>query len=201
MSALSLRCLLMSLKNCLCNMSRVYIFIAEGFECVEAMAAIDVLNRAGVELCRVAVGDSLEVASSHGLMSLRCDVMLGETNISDGVALVLPGGNPGYINLCESEDVRRAVAEYYKSDRIVAAICGAPTVLARAGVAKGTIITCHSSVKSVLTDYEYRADGVVESGNLITASGAGHSIDFALAIAARLVDATTLAAVRKGMEL
>lgn len=182
-------------------MKRVYILLAPGFECVEAMAPIDVLFRAGVELVRVAVGESLDVKSSHGLVTLHCDVNIRDVDFSDGAALILPGGNPGYINLRNSDAVCRVVREFYDSGRLVGAICGAPTVLAAANVARGSRITCHSSVIAEMGDYRYVGDSVVEDGNLITAAGAGISIDFALAVAHRLVDAETLSRTRQGMEL
>ena len=182
-------------------MSRVYILIAEGFECVEALAPIDVMHRAGVDVVRVAVGDSLDVTSSHGLVTLRCDVLLADADMGDGDAIILPGGNPGYINLGASDEVLAAVSKFYDDGRPVAAICGAPTVLALAGVAHGCRITCHGSVVSRMECYDYVREGVVECGNLITASGAGLSIEFALAIARRLVGEDVICAVRQGMEL
>ncbi len=175
--------------------------LADGFECVEALSSIDVLHRAGVELKRVAVGDSLAVVSSHNIMSLHCDMVLGDDMLEDGDALILPGGYPGYLNLGNSEAVCRVVRNYYESGRLVAAICGAPTVLAIAGVAKGCKITCHRSVVDKMTEYLYDNDGVVEDGNLITGAGAGRSIEFALAVASRLVDSQTLLQVSRGMEL
>lgn len=182
-------------------MKRAYILLADGFECVEALSSIDVLHRAGVELKRVAVGDSLAVVSSHNIMSLHCDMVLGDDMLEDGDALILPGGYPGYLNLGNSEAVCRVVRSYYESGRLVAAICGAPTVLAIAGVAKGCKITCHRSVVDKMTEYLYDNDGVVEDGNLITGAGAGRSIEFALAVASRLVDSQTLLQVSRGMEL
>lgn len=175
--------------------------LADGFECVEALSSIDVLHRAGVELKRVAVGGSLEVVSSHNIMTLQCDMLLGDNMLEDGDALILPGGYPGFVNLGNSEAVCRVVRGYYDSGRLVAAICGAPTVLAVAGVAKGSKIACHRTVVDSMDGYLYNAEGVVEDGNLITGAGAGRSIEFALAIAARLVDADTLLSVRQGMEL
>lgn len=182
-------------------MKRAYILLADGFECVEALAPIDVMFRAGVDLRRVAVGNSLDVTSSHGLVTLRCDTTIDRVDLSDGDAIILPGGNPGYINLRESEAVCSAVGEYYRLGRLVAAICGAPTVLAAAAVARGCNITCHSSVISEMGDYRYMAQSVVEDANLITASGAGHSVAFAIAVARRLVDADTLSRTCHGMEL
>lgn len=175
--------------------------MAEGFECVEALSSIDVLHRAGVELVRVAIGDSLDVTSSHGIMSLRCDMMLGDNLLEDGDALILPGGYPGFVNLGNSDAVCRTVRSYYETGRLVAAICGAPTVLDVSEVAKGSNITCHRSVVDQMKDYIYVDRGVVEDKNLITGAGAGRSIEFALAIAARLVDSDTLLSVRQGMEL
>ena len=182
-------------------MKRAYILLADGFECVEALSSIDVLHRAGVELVRVAVGDTLNVVSSHDIMSLQCDILLGDSLLKDGDALILPGGYPGFVNLGRSEAVCRVVRSYYDSGRLVAAICGAPTVFAVADVAKGGKITCHRSVVEEMMGYCYENEGVVEDRNLITGAGAGRSIEFALAIAARLVDAETLLSVRQGMEL
>jgi 4-methyl-5(b-hydroxyethyl)-thiazole monophosphate biosynthesis len=182
-------------------MKRVYILLAEGFECVEALAPIDVMNRAGVELKRVAVGGSLNVTSSHGLITLACDMLIEDADLSDGVALILPGGNPGYVNLRNSKLVCSVVRDYYNSGRLVAAICGAPTVLAMAGVARGSSVTCHSSVVAEMGDYSFVGGSVVEDGNVVTGAGAGVSVEFALKVAERLVDGDTIARVRKGMEV
>ena len=180
---------------------KVYMFIADGFECVEALAPIDVMNRAGVELKRVAVGGSLDVCSSHGLVTLKCDMLIEDADFSDGDAILLPGGNPGYINLRSSELVCEAVRTYYDGGRLVAAICGAPTVFAKAGVARGCRVTCHSSVVAEMGDYNYIGGSVVEDGNVVTGAGAGVSVAFALNVAERLVDVDTIARVRKGMEV
>lgn len=182
-------------------MKRAYILLADGFEAVEAIAPIDVMNRAGVDVVRVAVGGSLDVTSSHNLVTLRCDVLLEDADFLDGEALILPGGNPGYLNLRSSEGVHRVVDDYYSWGKVVAAICGAPTVLAAAGVARGRRVTCHSSVISEMEGYDYVGGSVVEDGNLITAAGAGVSVEFALAVARRLVDDDTLARTRRGMEV
>ena len=159
------------------------------------------MHRAGVDVIKVAVGSSFDITSSHALGTLHCDMLLDEVSFDEGDALILPGGNPGYINLRSTERVCDMVRAFYNSERLVAAICGAPTVLAAAGVARGKEITCHSTVIAEMGDYKYVGGNVVESDNLITGAGAGLSVEFALAIAARLVSAETLSRVRRGMEL
>lgn len=180
---------------------RVYILLAEGFEVVEALAPIDVMFRAGVECIKVAVGGSIDVMASHGLATLHCDVLLEDADFGDGDALILPGGNPGYINLRSSKRVCDIVRRYMDEGRLVAAICGAPTVLAAAGVARHRRVTCHSTVVAEMGDYKYEGCPIVEDGNLITAAGAGHSVEFALSVAARLVATDTLSRTRRGMEV
>lgn len=181
--------------------NKAYILLAEGFEVIEALATIDVMQRGGIECVRVAIGNELNVRSSHGIVECRADLLLSDADLSDGAALILPGGNPGYINLGASEQVREWVRRYYDEGRTVAAICGAPTVLALSEVARGCRITCHSSVREQMSGYEVVGGNVVEDGNLITGAGAGVSVEFAMAVAARLVDEQTLARIKKGMEV
>ncbi len=180
---------------------RVYIFLADGFECTETIAPIDVMFRAGIDLHKIAVGKSKEITSSHGLVTLHADSLIGQIDTNDGDAIILPGGYPGYINLRESEALINIVRQYSDRHAIIAAICGAPTVLAAAGVARGRNVTCHSSVIDEMADYRYEGKDVVIDDNIITAAGAGCSIDFALAIAERLVDSETMSRVRRGMEV
>ena len=182
-------------------MNKAYILLAEGFEVIEALATIDVMQRGGVECIRVAVGNELNVKSSHNIIECRADILLRDADLADGAALILPGGNPGYINLGKCEQVREWVRRYYDEGRIVAAICGAPTVLALSDVARGSRITCHSSVREQMTDYNVVGGNVVEDSNLITGAGAGVSVEFALAVAARLTDTETLARIKRGMEV
>lgn len=181
--------------------NKAYILLAEGFEVIEALATIDVMQRAGVECVRVAVGNDLDVSSSHNIVECRADLLLSEADLSDGAALILPGGNPGYINLGSNDTVREWTRRYFDEGRVVAAICGAPTVLALSDVARGSRITCHSSVREQMEGYDVVGGNVVEDDNLITGAGAGVSVEFALAVAARLIDPQTLARVRKGMEV
>ena len=182
-------------------MKKAYILLAEGFEVIEALAPIDILKRAGVEVVKVAVGESLDITSSHEHATLHCDININNANLCDGDVLILPGGNPGYINLRQSSDVRSVVTEYFKQNKLIAAIFGAPTVLAYANVAQCKHITCHRSVVAEMEGYNYLKQSVVKDDNILTAAGAGHSIAFGIEIAKCLVDSETLSRTKQGMEL
>lgn len=182
-------------------MKKAYILLAEGFEVIEALAPIDILKRAGVEVVKVAVGTSLMITSSHGHTTLNCTCSISDISFDNGDALILPGGNPGYINLRNDERVLEAVRKFNRSNRLIAAICGAPTVLAAAGVGHNRKITCHSSVQDEMAKYNYTKASVVKDGNILTSAGAGHSITFGIEIAKCLVDGDTLSRTQQGMEL
>ena len=179
---------------------KIYILLAEGFETIEAMAPIDIFRRAGVNIESVSITDSPIVLSSQGVET-KADRILKETDMDEGDALILPGGYPGYKNLAESEEVGEIVKDYFKSGRVIGAICGAPTVLARYGVAKGYRVTSFHTTKEEMKDYIYTGKPVEQDRNIITAIGAGHAIDFGLALLYALQGGEKVAAVKAGMEL
>lgn len=181
-------------------MAKVYVLLADGFETVEALTPVDVLRRCGVDCVTVAVGDAPEVRSSHGV-TVQADRLMKDGGLDDGDALVLPGGFPGYRNLTESEGVKGLLQAYAGADKLVAAICGAPSVLAADGILPGAALTCHTSVRDLMTGYRLVPEGVVEDGNLVTAAGAGWSLAFALHIAGRLCGAEAVQTVRRKMEI
>ncbi|MDE6140320.1 MAG: DJ-1/PfpI family protein [Alistipes sp.] len=180
---------------------KVYVLLAEGFETIEALTPIDVMKRAAIEVETVAVADCKRVVSSHGIVVVEADMLLSDADLSDGDALILPGGNPGYVNLATSAAVGDIVGRYYDEGRIVAAICGAPTVLAARGIACGRRITAHSSVREQLSAYDCVGGDVVVDGNLITGAGAGVSVAFSLAVLRALTDDETCRRVASGMEV
>ena len=179
---------------------KVYLFLAEGFETVEALAPVDTFTRAGVEICTISISNSLTVTSSHHVET-KADCLLKDIDLNDGDALILPGGFPGYKNLVESESVGAAAKKYYETCRLLGAICGAPTILQYYGIARGSRITCHHSVKEQMTDFIYTGKDVERDGNLITAIGAGHAFDFSLALLEVLEGKEKVAKVKLGLEL
>jgi 4-methyl-5(b-hydroxyethyl)-thiazole monophosphate biosynthesis len=179
---------------------KIYLFLADGFETVEALAPVDVFKRAHLDIQTVSITDSKTVTSSHGV-AVQADCCLKENDLSDGDALILPGGFPGYKNLCDSKVVGETVRKYYISGKVVGAICGAPTVLQCYGIAKGSRITCHHTVKEQMTDFTYTGKDVEQDRNLITSIGAGHAFDFALALLYSLQGGEKVDKVKAGLEL
>lgn len=178
-----------------------FVLLANGFEDIEAIAPIDILRRGGINVKTVSITESSEVESSHGI-KVKADTTIDNADFENGNALILPGGYPGYKNLGESAKVGKVLKDFYQSERIVGAICAAPTVLAANGVAEGATVTCHScAVETMEPRYNYVGGDVVCDRNLITAVGAGLSIDFGLELLAALTNEATVEKVKKGMEL
>ena len=144
---------------------------------------------------------ALEEGHDLILGGVRIDSPRGCVGHSDGDALILPGGYPGYVNLAENEVVGQTLRTYYDSGRFVAAICGAPTVLQRYGVAKGSRVAVHHSCAGEMKDYVISSHNVEQDRHLITASGAGHAVEFALALLYALQGERKVAHVKEGMEL
>ena len=117
-------------------------------------------------------------------------------------ALILPGGYPGYKNLCESAEVGALITQFHKEGKLLCAICGAPTALKANQICRGAAITCHTSVKEELSDYySILSSAVVKYMNIITGMGAGRSLDFAFAIAESLTSQEKVEEIKAKMEI
>jgi len=156
-------------------MAKVYEFLANGFEEVEALAPVDILRRGGVEVKTISVTGNHLVESSHGV-TIKADLLFEEiSNFSDVDLLMLPGGMPGSKNLNEHDGVRKALKEQFESGKRVAAICAAPLVLASVGLLKGKKATIYPGMESYLgDDAEYTGALVQEDGNVTTGGGYWH---------------------------
>lgn len=166
----------------------VYLFLAEGFEEVEAITPVDILRRAGVDVATVAVLDSLDktVTGAHGIKVLA-DLSLTDINYDDIDAIILPGGMPGTRNLDASEDVRQALKYSFDNDRLICAICAAPSVLGHLGFLKGKKATCFPGFEKELHAAVFTGAEVEVDGKIITADGPGAAMKFGEAIAAQFV--------------
>ena len=117
-------------------------------------------------------------------------------------ALILPGGYPGYKNLCDSPEVGALITQFHKEGKLLCAICGAPTALKANQICRGAAITCHTSVKEELSDYySILSSAVVKYMNIITGMGAGRSLDFAFAIAEALTSKEKVEEIKAKMEI
>ena len=147
-------------------------------------------------------GTSSSAGSSNG--STNTTNADSSTGASSAVrqALILPGGYPGYKNLCDSPEVGALITQFHKEGKLLCAICGAPTALKANQICRGAAITCHTSVKEELSDYySILSSAVVKYMNIITGMGAGRSLDFAFAIAEALTSKEKVEEIKAKMEI
>lgn len=174
------------------------VFLANGFEEIEALTAVDILRRANVEVVTVGVGNATPVGA-HGI-AVCADITENELNLSAIDGVVLPGGMPGTTNLEASAVVQAAIAYAAERGLLLAAICAAPSVLGHGGYLHGKKATCYPGFEKDLIDAVVSVGGVVTDGNVVTASGAGVAVDFALELVRYLVSAETADAIRGGIQ-
>ncbi len=163
---------------------RVFVFIAEGFEEVEALTPVDLLRRVDIEAVMVSCEEKLVVQGTHGI-KVVCDMLLDnleDEDIEDAFGIILPGGMPGAENLKNSEGVKYIIKDMMAKKKLVAAICAAPIALAAADVIEGRRVTSYPGFEEDLKGSKYLQDNVVLDDNLITARGPGIAMDFALEI-------------------
>lgn len=160
----------------------IYVFLANGFEEIEALTAVDILRRADIQVKTVSVMEDKLVYGAHGI-GVEADILFKEGDYNRCAMLIFPGGMPGTTNLCNHRGLNEELKEFYAAGKPVAAICAAPMVLARAGVLQGHKATIYSGMEEELIGAEVVTDqNVVISGNVITSKGPGTAMDFALKI-------------------
>jgi protein deglycase len=154
------------------------IVLAEGFEELEAIAPIDLLGRAGIQVTILGL-HSLEVRGSHAIVVKTAMPLKDFSGPFD--AIILPGG-PGHKRLLESGQLLEIIQSAFSRDLLCAAICAAPTVLAKAGILAHKKATCFPGYEDQLNGALFVDKKAVTDGNVITSRGAGTAIEFALAI-------------------
>jgi len=156
-------------------------FLADGFEEIEAVTLIDILRRANFDIKAVSVNKSLEVKGAHDI-SVIVDDIFDDVNFDNVDAIMLPGGSPGVPNLSTNQKVLDIVKKFYNEDKYLIAICAAPFVFEKAGILDGKKITCYPSWKDMIKSPEIVSDPVVVDGKIITAEGVGSAIEMGLKI-------------------
>lgn len=175
----------------------IAVLFAEGFEEIEAVAIVDVLRRAGLEV-RMAGVSAREVRGAHGIQ-LHMDCLLADLEVARLQAVVLPGGMPGSTNLRDNPAVIRLLQAADRAGKWLGAICAAPIALQAAGLLKGKTVTCFPGTQSQLPDARYTGARTQVDGRIVTGAAAGAAIEFALELVACLDQPATAQKLRQGM--
>ncbi|HEY92739.1 MAG TPA: DJ-1/PfpI family protein [Dehalococcoidia bacterium] len=157
---------------------KVVVPLAEGFEEIEFSTIVDILRRAGIDVAVTGLKEGI-IDGAHGI-GLAPDTLIDKVSADNFDVIVLVGGNPGFVNLGKSEKVLKLVKEMFDRDKYVTAICGAPSVLAKAGVIQGKKATVFPGMEGTLTGAQYRDERVVVDGKVITSQGPGTAMEFAI---------------------
>lgn len=165
-------------------MKRSYLFLAPGFEEIEALATVDVLRRAGLTVFTVAITEdgSKNVTGAHGV-TVVADILPDEHDMAEAEWLICPGGMPGASNLAASPVVTSLLKAQAARGGHIAAICASPAlVLEPLGILDGCEATCYPGMEPKQSKAHFHTSPVVVSGNIITGNGPASTIRFALAI-------------------
>ena len=182
-------------------MKKVYVFLADGFEDVEALIPIDVWRRGGIDVTTVSISDFPLVQSAHGV-NIEADIMFEQGDFTDADLLFLPGGMPGATNLFEHKGVCKAVVDQAFAGKKVAAICASPAVvLAPLGVLEGKQATCYPGFEKVLAENSAKYTGALFTvdGNITTGEGPAAAFPFAYELLSQLKDKQTADQIAEGM--
>lgn len=180
-------------------MAKAYVFLANGFEDVEALIPVDVLRRGGVEVVTVSVVEGSQVVETAHRVRIEADKMFADCDFADADLLMLPGGMPGASNLNSHDGVRQALLKQFSAGRKVAAICAAPLVLGGLGILRGKRATCYPGFEQTLEGATYTGELWVVDGNVTTGEGPAAAFPFAYALLAQLTDEATAQQVAVGM--
>ena len=176
----------------------VYLFLADGFEIIEALAPLDVLTRAGIDVKTVGVTGELVEASCG--VKVKADMEIDDFDFYGVEAVILPGGMPGTLNLENNATVQNAIDNAENIGALICAICAAPSILGHKGLLSGKEATCFPGFEDALEGAILSDKYVVRDGNIITARGAGVCIEFGLEIVRALKGGDAAESIRKSIQ-
>jgi 4-methyl-5(b-hydroxyethyl)-thiazole monophosphate biosynthesis len=176
----------------------VCIFLATGFEEIEAIATIDILRRAKIDIKIVGVGDH-KIIGAHNI-KVEADITEKELNFGDIEMIILPGGMPGTTNLENNQTVQSAIDYVVNNNGWIAAICAAPSILGHKGLLKGKNVTCYPGYENDLIGANITCKTVELDSKIITGKGAGVTMDFAFAIISCIKDEKIANEIRGAMQ-
>lgn len=161
-----------------------YVFLAPGFEEIEALATVDAMRCAGMKVVEVAVADTKNVTGATG-QTVVADTLIAEIEPTDAEWIIIPGGQPGADNLHASAKVNEIIKGQFARGGKIASICAGPAVVvAPTGILKGKKATCYPGLGTMIESNggSYVKETVVIDGNVITSEGPGTTLEFAKAI-------------------
>lgn len=176
----------------------VYVFLADGFEIIEALAPVDMMTRAGIDV--KTVGVTGEVVTSSCGVPVKTDMLVQDFDFYGVEAIVLPGGMPGTLNLENNAIVQNAIDNAVNTNTYVCAICAAPSILGHKGLLNEKEATCFPGFEEALDGAELSEKHVVTDGKFITARGAGFCIEFGLEIVKVLKGKDEAERIRKSIQ-
>lgn len=177
---------------------KAVLFLADGFEEMEALTPVDVLRRAGVEVTIAGISGK-SAQSAHGV-TVQADIALSELT-GDFDLLIFPGGMPGSKNLGESLKAKELAVKQAGAGKLIAAICAAPVfTLGAWGILNGKKATCYPGMDNLFpAEVTFSAERVVVDGNVITSRGPGTAVEFSLALVEKFVDKNMVASLTNDM--
>lgn len=179
-------------------MSKVYEFLATGFEDIEALIPLDIMRRAGVEFKTVSVTGNKNVETAHGV-TIVADMLFEDADFSDADLLMLPGGLPGATGLNSHDGLKKLLVEHAGKGKLTAAICAAPMVLGGLGLLNGRRATCYPGFEKYLEGAEYTKELFTHDGNIVTGEGPAATLPYAYHLLETLTDKQTADAIAEGM--
>jgi 4-methyl-5(b-hydroxyethyl)-thiazole monophosphate biosynthesis len=178
---------------------KVYAMLADGFEEVEALAVIDILRRAKVDVDTVSVSGKNLVAGAHSI-GIMADILFEEADFDSCDLIFLPGGMPGTKNLDVHPGLRDRILTFAKQGKKLAAICAAPSVLGHLGVLRGKKAICYPGFEEELTGAIITDERVVVDESVITSKGMGTAIELGLELVKILVGESEAETIKEGIQ-
>ena len=179
-------------------MKKAAVLLADGFEEIEALTAVDLLRRARIYVDTVSISDDYMVHGAHGI-NVQTEDLFEEVNFAEFDMIILPGGMPGTLNLKAHEGLRSLLKTYDEEKKYIAAICAAPSILSELGMIKGRKACAYPSFEDELDCEEVLKVPEMVDGHIITGRGMGAAIPFALKLTSLLCGDAKSEEIRKSI--